>query len=117
MITEASPRSLGSTPTVTIFVGAGAGGGKGGGTGGNSDVATGGLSLGAMSSKFTGKPARRLSSLRGVTSLRGELDELPALSIMPLLRGDSSFTVRGATASASCQCVIPPKVPYAASGS
>ena len=49
MITEASPRSSGSTPTETTFVGVGAGGGKGGGMGGNNDVATGGLLLRAMS--------------------------------------------------------------------
>ena len=92
IITETSPLNLCSTPNETISVGPGAGKGKGGGTGGNSGTATCGLSLGAMSSKCTGKSASLLSSLfRGVTLLRGvpveldfttraELDELPALA-------------------------------------
>ena len=93
MITEASPRSLGSTPTETTFVGAGAGGGKGGGMGGNNDVATGGLSLGALSSKSAGRT--RLTS-----SLSGELDELPALRIIPRL-GRCWFRIISISASAS----------------
>ena len=56
-MTEASPRNLGSTPTETMSVGDGAEGGKGGGTGGHIDSSTGDLSLGAMSTKFSGKSA------------------------------------------------------------
>ena len=55
MITEASPRNLGSTHTETMSVGGGAGGGKGGGAGCIVDAATGDLSLGTMASKFLGK--------------------------------------------------------------
>ena len=77
-ITEASPRNLDSVPTETTYVGTGAGGCTGGRIGGNSDVATGGRSLGALSSKSAGRT--RLTS-----SLSGDLDELPALRIIALL--------------------------------